>query len=148
MGYASQHSWHAVNTSEAFKFFLKHLYLTELNISISFCSRKEPIATDKQGYIIPSGLINKFEKGNKHGLYSSVTGLFPFLNKFSICIIPFSLGLNFGAHLNFVLECFDIIGKKRGALVSGGNVDDEKTANIILDDFRSGRIGRISLEKP
>ena len=49
---------------------------------------------------------------------------------------------------NFAYELMKLIGKKRGALVSGGNVDDEKTANIILDDFRSGRIGRISLEKP
>ena len=39
------------------------------------------------------------------------------------------------------------IGKKRGALISGGNVDDEKTAKIILDDFRTGKLGNISLEK-
>ncbi len=39
------------------------------------------------------------------------------------------------------------VGKKRGALISGGNVDDEKTAQIILDDFRTGKLGNISLEK-
>ncbi len=39
------------------------------------------------------------------------------------------------------------IGKTRGAVVSGGNVDDTKTANIILEDFRSGKLGRITLEK-
>ena len=39
------------------------------------------------------------------------------------------------------------IGKKRGAIVSGGNVDEEKTARIILEDFRSGKMGRITLEK-
>ena len=39
------------------------------------------------------------------------------------------------------------IGKSRGAVVSGGNVDDVKTANIILEDFRSGKLGRITLEK-
>ena len=39
------------------------------------------------------------------------------------------------------------IGKKRGAIISGGNVDDEKTAKIILDDFRTGKLGNISLEK-
>ena len=38
------------------------------------------------------------------------------------------------------------IGKLRGAVVSGGNVDDVKTANIILEDFRSGKLGRITLE--
>jgi ribosome biogenesis GTPase A len=39
-----------------------------------------------------------------------------------------------------------LIGKKRGAIVSGGNVDDEKTARIILDEFRSGLLGKITLE--
>ena len=40
-----------------------------------------------------------------------------------------------------------LIGKKRGALISGGNIDEEKTAKIILEDFRSGKIGRITLEE-
>ena len=40
-----------------------------------------------------------------------------------------------------------LINKKRGALISGGNIDEEKTAKIILEDFRSGKIGRITLEE-
>ena len=40
-----------------------------------------------------------------------------------------------------------LIGKKRGAIISGGNVDEEKTARIILDEFRSGTIGKITLER-
>ncbi|MBR3249784.1 MAG: ribosome biogenesis GTPase YlqF [Clostridia bacterium] len=40
-----------------------------------------------------------------------------------------------------------LIGKKRGAIMSGGNIDEEKTARIILDEFRSGTIGKITLEK-
>ena len=46
-----------------------------------------------------------------------------------------------------VLEIMHLIGKKRGAIISGGNIDEEKTAKIILDDFRSGKIGRITLEE-
>lgn len=38
------------------------------------------------------------------------------------------------------------IGRKRGAIISGGEVDLEKVAKIILDDFRSGKLGRITLE--
>ncbi len=38
------------------------------------------------------------------------------------------------------------IGKSRGAIISGGNVDEEKTAKIILDDFRSGKLGKITIE--
>ena len=41
-----------------------------------------------------------------------------------------------------------IIGQKRGALISGGNTDDENVARIILDDFRNCKIGKISLERP
>jgi len=44
-------------------------------------------------------------------------------------------------------EIMQMIGKKRGALVSGGMVDDEKTAKIIIEDFRKCRIGKITLEK-
>ena len=46
-----------------------------------------------------------------------------------------------------IYNLMKLIGKKRGAVVSGGEVDDDKTANIILTDFRSGKLGRITLEK-
>jgi len=46
---------------------------------------------------------------------------------------------------------FDLLEKaarKRGFLISGGEVDLERMANILLDEFRGGVLGRISLEKP
>ena len=46
-----------------------------------------------------------------------------------------------------IYEIMQLIGKKRGCIVSGGNVDDEKVSNILLDDFRTCKIGRITLEK-
>ena len=46
-----------------------------------------------------------------------------------------------------IYEIIQKIGKKRGALISGGNIDDEKTAKIILDDFRNGKLGNITIEK-
>lgn len=45
------------------------------------------------------------------------------------------------------LEIMDEIGKKRGAIISGGQIDQEKVSGIILDDFRKGKLGRITLEK-
>ena len=51
-------------------------------------------------------------------------------------------------HTNYIYELMQVIGRKRGALVSGGNTDDEKVARIVLDDFRNCKIGKISLEKP
>ena len=38
------------------------------------------------------------------------------------------------------------IGRKRGCIISGGNIDEEKTAKIILDEFKNGKLGRITLE--
>ena len=46
-----------------------------------------------------------------------------------------------------IYNLMKLIGKKRGAVVSGGEINDEKTAKIILNDFRSGKLGRITLEK-
>lgn len=45
-------------------------------------------------------------------------------------------------------ELFEIVGRKRGFLVSGGEVDWERSANMLLDEFRAARIGRITLEMP
>ena len=45
------------------------------------------------------------------------------------------------------LEIFELIGKKRGAIISGGRVDYEKVSVILLDEFRSGKLGKITLEK-
>ena len=49
---------------------------------------------------------------------------------------------------NMIYSLMQLIGRKRGALVSGGVTDDEKTARIILDDFRNCKLGKISLEEP
>ena len=38
------------------------------------------------------------------------------------------------------------IGRKRGCVISGGNIDEEKTAKIILDEFKNGKLGRITIE--
>ena len=46
-----------------------------------------------------------------------------------------------------IYEIMQEIGRKRGCIVSGGAINDEKTAKIIIDDFRSGKIGKITLEK-
>ena len=40
-------------------------------------------------------------------------------------------------------QIFSEIGKKRGCLIKGGEVDDERTAKMILSDLRKGKIGKI-----
>jgi ribosome biogenesis GTPase A len=45
-------------------------------------------------------------------------------------------------------ELFEVIGKKRGFLISGGEINYERTSSILLDEFRAAKIGRITLELP
>lgn len=40
------------------------------------------------------------------------------------------------------------IGRKRGFVIKGGETDELRTANMLLEEFRNGKIGRISLESP
>lgn len=46
-----------------------------------------------------------------------------------------------------IVEIMNYIGEKRGTIIKGNNIDLEKVSKIILDDFRSGNLGRITLEK-
>ena len=58
------------------------------------------------------------------------------------------------ARYGFALEGLDgpalleAVAKRRGCLVKGGGLDLEKAALILLDDYRSGALGRVSLETP
>ena len=46
-----------------------------------------------------------------------------------------------------IFEIMELIGRKRGTILSGGNIDEEKLSKLILQDFRSGKLGKISIEK-
>ena len=45
-------------------------------------------------------------------------------------------------------EIFEAIGRKRGFLISGGEINYERTATMLLDEFRGSKIGKITLELP
>ena len=45
-------------------------------------------------------------------------------------------------------ELLTMVGRKRGMLISGGEVNTERAAITVLDEYRSGKLGKISLEKP
>lgn len=47
-----------------------------------------------------------------------------------------------------IVELFDAIGKRRGCLASGGAVDYDKVAELVLRDIRTEKLGRLSFEKP
>lgn len=46
-----------------------------------------------------------------------------------------------------VMEIMEKIAKKRGAIKAGGIMDEEKIANILLEDFRTGKLGGITIER-
>jgi len=46
------------------------------------------------------------------------------------------------------VDTLDAIGKRRGTLISGGQIDYNRIAVILLDEFRGGKMGNISLERP
>ena len=45
-------------------------------------------------------------------------------------------------------ELVELAGRKRGYLVSGGDVNTERMSKVLLDEFRSGKLGRFTLEMP
>ena len=45
-------------------------------------------------------------------------------------------------------EILELIGKKRGFLIKGGEIDYERTAVMLCDEFRGGKLGKITLELP
>ena len=49
------------------------------------------------------------------------------------------------------LDCYDLlcaVGKRRGFLISGGEINTERCALMLLEEFRNSKIGRLSLERP
>lgn len=46
------------------------------------------------------------------------------------------------------LVLLEKVGKKRGMMISGGEINTERAAITVLDEFRSGKLGRITLELP
>ncbi len=44
-------------------------------------------------------------------------------------------------------ELITLIGRKRGCLLTGGIVDNERVSNLLLDEYRAGKIGRLTLDR-
>jgi len=105
-----------------------------LNLSFTGTIKDDILAQTEIAYQLLKYLLNNY--------IDSVCGRYD-LNKQDIEEI---LKRDMEENLN-IYEIMLAIGKKRGALISGGNVDDEKTAKIIIDDFRTGKLGNITIEK-
>ena len=53
---------------------------------------------------------------------------------------------DFGDKENY--EVLEMIGRKRGMLISGGEIDYERASVMLLDEYRAGKLGRLTLEFP
>lgn len=49
---------------------------------------------------------------------------------------------------NNIYEIMLEIGKKRGCIMAGSRIDEEKTSRLILDEFKNGKLGKITIECP
>ncbi len=65
-----------------------------------------------------------------------------FQNRYGIDIMKYDIDELSGYDLMLM------IGRKRGFLVSGGEINEERTCLTILEEFRNGKLGRITLELP
>lgn len=45
-------------------------------------------------------------------------------------------------------ELLEMAGRKRGMLISGGEVDTERMSRVLLEEYRSGKLGKFTLERP
>ena len=55
-------------------------------------------------------------------------------------------GIDFAETESF--EILELLGKKRGMLISGGGIDTERASVTLLDEYRAGKLGKISMETP
>ena len=46
------------------------------------------------------------------------------------------------------IDLLEKVGRKRGMMISGGEINTERAAITVIDEFRSGKLGRITLELP
>lgn len=143
----------------------------------SLCGKKTVVAEDRPGVTrggqwvtlssdvqlldTPGILWNKFED-SKTGLALAFTGAVKddILDVETLALhlidhlsknYPKSLAERYNAELSEQsepLEIYEQICKRRGFVVRGGDFDYERCARVVLDEFRAGKLGRISLEAP
>ena len=107
---------------------------TDLNLAYTGTIKSDVIDEVEIAYNLVKFLIEKY-KDNLIGRYS--------LNPNIIDKISTNAELEENEK---IVEIMNYIGEKRGAVAKGNNIDLDKVSRILLDDFRSGNLGRITLE--
>ena len=68
------------------------------------------------------------------------------LNAINDTILKSKYGVDYDAN-TLDIDVLRAIGKKRGCIIKGGEIDIERTAKLLLNDFRAGKLGKICLEQ-
>lgn len=66
-------------------------------------------------------------------------------------LYPEAINKRYGTEVSLDMQNYEIleaIGRKRGMLISGGEINTERAAIMLVDEYRAGRLGRITLEQP
>ena len=50
--------------------------------------------------------------------------------------------------IDYILNIREQIARKKGCIMSGNQINEQKVSDMIINDFRNGKLGRISIEKP
>ncbi len=45
------------------------------------------------------------------------------------------------------VETFELIGRKRGFILKGNQIDIKRTSTILIDEFKNGKIGKITMDE-
>lgn len=61
---------------------------------------------------------------------------------------PDLIGARYGVEPASGFEMLEAVGRRRGCMVKGGEIDTLRASELVLDDFRAGKIGRITLDVP
>ena len=65
------------------------------------------------------------------------------LNKINIINTKYGVNIDINTQ---EIEILKLIGKKRGCIIKGGEIDVDRSAKMLITDFRSGKLGKICLE--
>ena len=68
------------------------------------------------------------------------------LNAINDTILKSKYGVDYNEN-TLDIDVLRAIGKKRGCIIKGGEIDTERTAKLLLNDFRAGKLGKICLEQ-
>ncbi|MBO4934591.1 MAG: ribosome biogenesis GTPase YlqF [Clostridia bacterium] len=75
-------------------------------------------------------------------------GLAAQLLEFVRDIYPDFIGARYGVEAAAGFEMLEAVGRRRGCMVKGGEIDTLRASELVLDDFRGGKLGRITLDLP